>query len=267
MTARSGASAARWPEREGVTVAALFRRMRRRDRTSPRVVSAARSHVGRVRAINEDRLLDCAARGLWAVADGMGGHAAGDVAATIAVASLQTLADTHAAIDESGLRDALSDANAAIRAGREGRLRMSGATVVALTLDGDCATVLWAGDSRAYRWRAGRLDRLSRDHSLVQELIDAGTIDDAQAKAHPSAHVVTRALGCAPVVEVDAVTVDVAAGDRLLLCSDGLTGPVSEATIARLLDRAPAPACDALLDAALAAGGPDNVTAVVIAIG
>lgn len=230
------------------------------------VRSVSRSHVGRVRKINEDRLLDCAPRGLWAVADGMGGHAAGDVAAEAVVTALRALTEAPRAIDATAIEAVLAYTGRRLHARTAGgAARMSGSTVVALHLQGSAGTLLWAGDSRAYRLRDGMLARLSHDHSLVQELIDAGALTPEMAERHPKAHVVTRALGAASDIEIDIRAVDVQPGDRYLLCSDGLSG-AGDPDLAGLARHPIETIADALLDRALADGGKDNISLVLIEI-
>jgi serine/threonine protein phosphatase PrpC len=226
--------------------------------------SASRTHVGRVRAINEDRILDCSERGLWAVADGMGGHAAGDIAAEAAIAALQQLAE-----EERVGADAVAEALGVVNSRLYSRMRdgapMSGATIAAMVGSRDAMTILWAGDCRVYRLRDGWLRQLTRDHSVVQELIDAGAIDAAQAARHPHTHVVTRALGAAETIALGRITVDVAAGDLYLICSDGLHG--SRAQIAEGLSHSNGPldaAADRLLVQALHEGGQDNISLILI---
>jgi serine/threonine-protein phosphatase Stp1 len=225
--------------------------------------SAARTHVGRVRSINEDRLLDRPDRGLWVIADGMGGHHAGAAAATTAVEMLAGLADRLGPITRADLLAAIRDANAAIHTGSAAEAGTSGATIVAMTVIDDRATVCWAGDSRAYRIRAGIAERLTRDHSLVQELVDAGVLAEAAAERHPRANVVTRALGVAASVEIDVVAAALAPGDRLLLCSDGISRslhPRDFATMPVAID-----ACaDRLLANALQRDGSDNATLILV---
>jgi serine/threonine protein phosphatase PrpC len=231
------------------------------------VRSVSRSHVGRVRKINEDRLLDCADRGLWAVADGMGGHAAGDVAAEAVVASLKALTDAPSAIDARAIEAVLAYTGRRLHARTVGgAARMSGSTVVALHLDQGAGTLLWAGDSRAYRLRDGALARLSHDHSVVQELIDAGALTPEMAERHPKAHVVTRALGATSEVEIDIRPIDVRPGDLYLLCSDGLSRGPGDPDLAALAGQSIDAMADTLLDRALADGGQDNISLVLIAI-
>lgn len=237
----------------------LHRWTKRPSAVPPALASTARSHVGRVRTVNEDRWLDRSDRGLWAVADGMGGHAEGAAAATIAIEALAALADGDAAIARGTILAALDEANTRIHAGAG----TSGATIVVLALDGLRATLCWAGDSRAYRIRGGNADRLTHDHSLVQELVDAGVLSESAAERHPRANVVTRALGVAASVVVEVATVTLAPGDRLLLCSDG----ISRSLHARDFTTMPAEleACaDRLLANALQRDGSDNATLVLV---
>jgi serine/threonine protein phosphatase PrpC len=224
--------------------------------------SVARTHVGRVRRINEDRLLDRPDRGLWAVADGMGGHSAGDIAAEAVIAALQAVpADASDDIVEA----ALVSANKAIHDRVAGSSQVSGSTVVALHRTGEGrATILWAGDSRGYRLRDGTLVQLTRDHSVVQEMVDAGVLSPDRAETHPQAHVITRALGTSGSVAIDRVRTDVRAGDIYLLCSDGLSREIGDEALARTLALPITQAADTLLADALAAGGTDNISFVLI---
>ena len=232
----------------------------------PEIDGAGLTHVGRVRERNEDAILTDPSGVLWAVADGMGGHGQGDVASDLVV---EVLASTP---DEGEPRDLLLSrfeaANAEVhRCGREAGVM--GATVVALLLRRWTGHVAWAGDSRAYLIRGDATERLTKDHSVVQEMIDRGELTPEAAARHPDAHVVTRAVGAAPVVEPGLAQVEVVLGDRLVLCSDGLTACVSDARIARLVGVAPSAdaACQALVAAALDEGAPDNVSVVVVIVG
>ena len=226
--------------------------------------SVARTHVGRVRSINEDRVLDRATRGLWAVADGMGGHSAGDIAAQAIVDALHRLADDPAPFDDDAVEASLLAAGRRICADATGS-RVSGSTVVALHICDTVGTLFWAGDSRAYRARGGRIEQLSRDHSLVQDLIDSGALPPALAERHPQAHVITRALGATPHVAIERRTITVESSDLFLLCSDGLTRSGGEPALAtgRPIDVI----ADDLLAGALAAGGPDNISLVLVSVG
>lgn len=232
------------------------------------VAGAGSSHRGLVREVNEDAILTDPTGVLWAVADGMGGHGHGDLAADIVIDALARL--PHGAASRELLGGALREAHADVRRRTEAdRLGDFGATAVAMMVDEGRAVIGWAGDSRAYLLRGDRLARLTRDHSVVQELIDSDYLSPAQADDHPQANVVTRAIGVGEQAEPEFTEVALAAGDVLLLCSDGLTRCVSDPEIATLLGAAAEPesACRALIEATLARGAPDNVSAVVVAIG
>ncbi|WP_068094591.1 PP2C family protein-serine/threonine phosphatase [Novosphingobium rosa] len=224
--------------------------------------SAARSHVGHVRKINEDRLLDCPERGLWAVADGMGGLHGGDVAAELVIGALRQLVRQPAPVTASMIAEALQQANAAILTRGRDTGGMIGSTVVVLHIEADRATLFWAGDSRAYHCGAGAWTQLTRDHSVVQELLDAGLIDRDQARRHPKAHIVTRALGVAQALEIAQMTHTVAPGDRLLLCSDGLTRMLDTQDFTSDVDIGTA--ADTLLMQALHRDGSDNISLILI---
>jgi protein phosphatase len=226
---------------------------------------AGACHRGLVREVNEDAILTDPTGALWVVADGMGGHGHGDIAADMVIDALARL--PHSGDRQALLQGAFAAAQAAIRrrALAEG-LGPIGATAVALLIEGDRATIAWAGDSRGYRCRGSSLERLTKDHSLVQEMIDQGELTEGEAEGHPQAHVVTRAVGAWDRVEPALRELDLAAGDTLLLCSDGLTRCVPEPAIGALLAAEPDPgdACRALVEAALGHGAPDNVAVVVV---
>ncbi len=230
--------------------------------------SAGASHVGCVRDRNEDAWVARPDSGLWAVADGMGGLTAGDVAAQAIAAALAAAADAltgppdqRAAAVEAALqtvhRDLIDEAGS--RGGTIGST-----AVVGLATDGQLAC-LWAGDSRAYLWGEDRLSPVSHDHSRVQELIDQGEISPTAARHHPQSHIVTRALGIRPTLSVECRSVAFPPGHRLLLCSDGLTQMLEDDEIAAVLAAGtpPAAVCDILIGLALDRGGHDNVTVVV----
>jgi serine/threonine protein phosphatase PrpC len=230
--------------------------------------TVVRSHVGCVRQVNEDRALDRPDLCLWAVADGMGGHDAGDRAAQMIVDSLGHADGTRSGwglLDDIRLR--LFEANATLVA--RGRMsgRTSGATVVVLVArQGRCAW-LWAGDSRGYRLRDGALIQVTRDHSFVQELVDGGLLAPADARTHPRANVVTRAVGADQTLEIELRHDTVLPGDRLLLCSDGLTGMLDDGEIATILTNHDIDdAADRLIATALAKGARDNVTLVLVQV-
>jgi serine/threonine-protein phosphatase Stp1 len=229
------------------------------------VEAAARSHVGKVREVNEDRFLVRSERGLWAVADGMGGHMAGGDAANMAMDELARMTDAGHAISAATICAALNRANRRIRANAQDRGGISGTTVVVAWLAQDRLTVFWAGDSRAYRLRGRQLECLTRDHSVVQELLDAGEITEAEAWKHPHANLVTRALGVGDSVVADQVVVDVRPGDRLLLCSDGVSRSL-DASAAANGRQAIGQFADDVLNTALRRDGSDNATLVAIQV-
>ncbi len=229
--------------------------------------AASYSHVGMVRKINEDACLELTWDGLWAVADGMGGHAAGDYVSSLAVDSLRQLPLIDGLEDVTqALRDTLARVNRAVReeALRRG-VAMMGSTVVVLAARGDRAVGLWAGDSRLYRLRDGRIERLSHDHSYVQELQDSGLLSEAEARVHPRGNIVTRAIGVEDQLELQAVSVQVQPGDTYLLCSDGLNKTAEDHEIADVLGHAdPYQVVRSLVHLGLTRGAPDNITAVVV---
>jgi serine/threonine protein phosphatase PrpC len=228
--------------------------------------SCTRTHTGRVRVVNEDRLLDQPECGLWAVADGMGGHSAGDVAASVAIHALGDLATSKERISSNNVLTALAEANSAILAHSSDRGAVSGSTIAALHIDGARFTLFWAGDSRIYRLGADGLERLSHDHSFVQTLVDSGVIPAESATHHPQANIITRALGTNNEVEIEVAYGMAAPGDVFLLCSDGLSGAVPDDLIAQHLTLPIDIAADALLSDALAAGGTDNITLILVVL-
>ncbi len=229
-------------------------------------LSVGSTHVGCVRTLNEDAFLNRPDKGLWAVADGMGGHDGGELASAATIDALEGINNFASAY---AFRDA---ATQALIGANERLLEFSadrgtmGSTVVSLLAHEAHYACLWAGDSRAYLYRAGALRRLTRDHSLVQEMVDAGAISEEGARGHPRSNVITRAVGAREQLHIETVFGAIHAGDRFLLCSDGLTGVVSDREIAAAMIRAPLEAAaERLLDQALARGAPDNVTLVLIA--
>lgn len=230
----------------------------------------SRTHVGLRRKVNEDSILVRTERGLWAVADGMGGHEAGDVASAKVVDALRHLPIVY------GLDDLVNSAMDALRSvNRElidlaqsaDRSRTIGTTVVGLAISGSEFRCFWAGDSRAYRIRHGQIRRLSRDHSLVQDLVDAGMLNSADAERHESANVITRAVGVSEELQIDISTGEAAPGDLFLLASDGLTRVVDDDELLEHLMENPAEAAaDKLVELVLARGAPDNVSMVITQI-
>lgn len=227
--------------------------------------SVGRTDVGLKRSRNEDNLVVRPDARLWAVADGMGGHTDGERASGLIRAALEELEPVDETADYVGrVRRALARAHAELRGSGAA---LSGAAVVVLLAAGDRFACLWAGDSRVYRWRAGRLERLTRDHSLIEELVASGTIKPEAAHRHPLANRITRAVGVSEPLELEVVQGPLTPGERYLLASDGLHGVLRDDAIAELV-AAPdlAAAADGLMAAVMQAGAPDNVTVVLVEI-
>ncbi|MBV9654291.1 MAG: serine/threonine-protein phosphatase [Acetobacteraceae bacterium] len=227
------------------------------------------THPGTVRERNEDAFVSRPDIGLWAVADGAGGHEAGDLASAMVAGALDAIPDTLSAEETlAAVRLRLAETHAALQqcaAEKEGGIVAS--TVVVLIVRQQHFACLWAGDSRAYMMREGALQRVTRDHSLVQELIDAGAINESGSEQHPRANVITRAVGGGPAesFELEKVTGQLATGDRFLLCTDGLSKVLDDAQLADVLRSATAEEAPArLVEEALARNTRDNVTAVVM---
>ena len=241
------------------------------------VRAAARTHAGRVRRENQDAFGCDVAAGLFCVADGLGGHAGGEAASRIVrdmvMDSARAEAAGDAALARQLFRAAAEHAHHELLAhgASHPRERDLGSTLTALRLQGPRAEILHVGDSRAYRCRSSLLQPLTEDHSLVFDLLRRGIIATREeARAHPRSNIVTQCVGGGSEAPVpDFVEVDVAAGDRFLLVTDGLTDLVPEAGIAALCGEHEDPErlADALVEAALAAGGRDNITVVVVDIG
>ena len=238
------------------------------NNTSPiEVVSSyygSRTEVGHVREHNEDSLTVLPP--LFAVADGMGGHEAGEIASEITINTLNDLAPESA--DAEALARAVVAANLnVIKApsqgiGREGM----GTTLTAAILEKERLIIAQVGDSRAYLLHNGSLQQITRDHSLMADMIEAGQLTEAEARVHPNRSVITRAIGSDPHMQPDLYELNVETGDRLLLCSDGVCGMIEDSEIASIMRQTPsAQACaDQLVETALQAGGFDNATAVVV---
>lgn len=236
--------------------------------------SAACSNVGLVRKINEDAFLDqpqlSGDVGVWAVADGMGGHEAGDVASQTIV---KDLGEMSAPESGQGLAElimrTLQKSNQTLQqaSAQHYRRKTIGSTVVVFATYQYQGMMIWAGDSRGYRLRGGKLVQLTRDHSHVQEMVDRGLISAAEAQQHPMSNVITRAIGSQNMTELEIKALALQVGDIYMLCSDGLSKLVSEEEIARCLSLGDNEACaQALIQSALDKGADDNVTAAVISI-
>jgi protein phosphatase len=229
-----------------------------------KIAVGAMTDVGRGRPANEDSLLVDHDDRLYAVADGMGGHRAGEVASATAIDALRAAFAQGVPLDE-----AVGEANAAVfeKASANLDMRGMGTTLTAAALLDDHHLLLGhVGDSRAYLMRDGAVTRVTEDHSLVEQLVREGRLRPEEAASHPQKAIITRALGIDPEVEVDTYPIDLRPGDRVLLCSDGLTNMVADTAIAGVLrrQRDPQQAAEMLVDMANEAGGDDNITVVVI---
>ncbi len=224
------------------------------------------THTGWVRELNEDSHLALPKLGLWVIADGMGGHEAGEVASGIAIREIASSIEQGMPLAKS-----IETAHRAIQTAAlqgEGALNM-GSTVVAAKLDGLRYEIAWVGDSRAYLWN-GKLHQLTTDHSYVQLLLNAGLITESEIPEHPSRNLISQALGTGGAdkanIKVDLVSGELGESDTLLLCSDGLSGEVTDDRIATILSETTGNQArvDRLIAAALDPGGKDNVTVIVI---
>ena len=228
-------------------------------------VSRSASHPGAVRTRNEDAFIDRSDIGLWAVADGAGGHGFGEVASAAVVACLSDLPVGLSAAEllaQVRLRIGAVHVDLQRRAGEREPAGLIASTAVILLVRDDHVACLWAGDSRAYLLREGGLTQLTRDHSVVAKMVEAGQLAPDDARHHPQANLITRAVGGYGPLELEKVTATLRLGDMVLLCSDGLFNAVPEEEIARHL--AAGEDADAIVSAALAAGARDNVTALTV---
>lgn len=231
--------------------------------------SASLSHVGCVRTLNEDCCLEMVDRQLWVVADGMGGHMAGDVASRTVVdyARVVPFEPIFSLFVEQVENQLIGAHRALVDAGRATG-KISGSTVVAFLAHGRQGLVMWAGDSRLYLFRQGHLYQVSRDHSFVEELLAMGGITPEEARSHPRANVITRAVGAGEELVLDLDIFELQHGDLLLLCSDGLYKELEDREIAALMARPDTPARIAqdLIGACLERKAQDNVTVVVVLV-
>ena len=230
------------------------------------MISAARTHIGKVRSSNQDAILVCPGKyGVYGVADGMGGHKAGDVASKIAVAVVErALKNERPTI--SLLRKAIEEANQAIYEEQLANPDYSGmgTTMTVIWEDEDRVLLGHVGDSRAYRVRNSAISQVSLDHSMVAEMVRRGLITEDEARVHPYRNIITRALGTAPTINVDVKELEKASGDLYLLCSDGLSEYVHPNRMNEVLRKYSLEnAADVLLNLALEGGGRDNISVVL----
>lgn len=231
--------------------------------------SYAITHRGAVRQLNEDAHVEINSHNLWVVADGMGGHEAGDIASQLVVDVIKARVEEFA-VDELGvshIKEAIKDANKQLNEFSAQHLgsKTAGSTVIVLFFKNNTYNILWVGDSRAYMLRDKALNQISRDHSQVNDLIDEGVITEEEADGHPLSNVITRAVGVTNEIDIDVVQDTVEAGDIFLLCSDGLTGELSDEDIRLSLE--PNSIIDsgmALMHSSLVRGARDNVTCILV---
>jgi serine/threonine protein phosphatase PrpC len=230
------------------------------------IETGAATHVGKVRRQNEDNYLVATPRGLWAVADGMGGHAAGETASRIVVDELAAVATPATAADLlAGCEQHLISANSRLKTLGDERGTLIGTTVAVLLIFDRHYACIWSGDSRIYRLRQHRIEQISVDHTEVQELISAGRLTAAEARAWPRRNVITRAIGVGDDPELEIKGGALEPGDTFVICSDGLTAHVEDEEILALAgENPPQRACDLLVDLTLNRGAVDNVTVVAV---
>ena len=227
----------------------------------------AKTHVGRVRKVNEDSILVLPDQQIWVVSDGMGGHEGGDFASRVVVDSIAVLPQMAATEKLGQIRGALQAAHRTILHEAQARQATMGATVVALVLADGHFGALWAGDSRLYRLRDGKIELLTTDHSIVAALVEAGQMNWDEAGKHPQANAITRAVGVGEELEIDKIRGDARPGDRFLLCSDGLNKYATIAELGTALSGVPIEVVtDKLVQIALDGGGADNVSVIVVDI-
>ena len=230
--------------------------------------SSSATHVGMVRKLNEDSFICRDDVGLWGIADGMGGHQAGDLASQNVTRALENVTQCRD-IGEllHATRQAIFNANSYLNslASSFDRTRLPGSTVAVLLIKANEASVVWAGDSRIYRLRNGQAEQITRDHSHVQELVDQQLIQAEDAETHPMTNVITRAVGIEEQLELDVLNFDVMDGDRFLLCSDGLSRLIAIEEIQNLLQTQELEeSVQSLLHTTLVRGAPDNVTIISV---
>ena len=229
----------------------------------PGLSYSAVTHAGHVRNNNEDSYIACPRMGLWLVADGMGGQQSGEVASAIAVHTI-----CEAVANQATLAEAITLAHHAVCEADDNQIPGMGTTVVALLSRGQDYEIAWVGDSRAYLWDLKNLQRLTRDHSMVQDMVVAGVISEREASDHPQRNIITQSVGAPaePAPRVDTLAGQWSPGQSILLCSDGLNGELGDDAISAILSASVSPqdSTRQLLQAALARGGRDNITLLMI---
>lgn len=233
--------------------------------------SAAITHVGAVREVNEDNQIEKPEIGLWVVADGMGGHSAGDVASAMVVDELAAIRRTGSNEDFiKRVIDVLSITNQKLRQlafQKFNKQTVMGTTVAVLIIHANRFTILWAGDSRVYRFRSQQLEQLTRDHSQVNDMLDSGLLSSDEIEDHPLANVITRAIGAAQTLNLDRIDGELKHGDIFMLCSDGLNKELTDQEIAPFFRTGDVEEINkALIHSALVRGAQDNITAISVRV-
>lgn len=233
--------------------------------------SAATTHVGAVREVNEDNQIEKPELGLWVVADGMGGHSAGDVASGMVVDELSAVRRTGT--NEEFIErviEVLSITNQKLRQlafQKFDKQTVMGTTVAVLIIHANRYTILWAGDSRVYRYRSQQLEQLTRDHSQVNDMLDSGLLTADEVEDHPLANVITRAIGAAQTLNLERIDGEIKHGDIFMLCSDGLNKELSDQEIAPFFRSGDVDEINkALIHSALVRGAQDNITAIAVRV-
>jgi protein phosphatase len=228
--------------------------------------SVSKTDIGTIRKVNEDAYLDSSHVGMWCVADGMGGHAKGDVASQLIVDSLRSIANTNnypLAIEQ--IEHELQQVNSRLVYMASEKKAVIGSTVVVLIFDQQFAHCIWAGDSRIYRIRNNKLKRLTQDHSQVEEMVQEGLLTPEEAEHHPNANVITRAVGASEELDLDVVSDIRLDGDKYFLCSDGLNKVIGDVEIEQLLLNTPLnDIASLLIKTSLERKAKDNVTVVIV---
>jgi len=230
--------------------------------------SVGRTHVGKVRSLNEDALVERGDLNVWGVSDGMGGHTAGDVASDLITTAIRTLAPTTrgASLSER-LVELLIRANDELfrRGASLSRNSTMGATVTVLAIENGHYVCLWAGDSRLYLYRGGTLSQVTRDHRYIQDLLDSGVLNELEAQHHPRRSVITRAVGVDATLKLDRRDGSVEPGDVFLLATDGVTAVCKDAELAEIVASRELPeAADEIVRVCLERGAPDNLSLILV---